>query len=85
MRLLQRQPEDAIRCIDMRIDLAARHGNKRMESEAWEQKARAYEQMDRTSDALGALKQSLAVSQRPEPYESLHRYLEDITNRKPFR
>lgn len=85
MRLLENKPSEALACIDRRIELAARHGNKRMESEAWEQKARAYEQMNRTADALGALKKSLAVSQRPEPYESLHRYLEDITSRKPFR
>ncbi len=85
LRLLEEKPEQALDCIDRRIELAARHGNKRMESEAWEQKARAFEQLNRTADALNALKKSLAVSQRPEPYESLHRYLEDITTRKPFK
>ncbi len=85
MHLIQSRTHDALQCIDHRIELAARHGNKHMESDAWEQKARTYEQMKRTDDALSALKKSLAVSQRPEPYESLHRYLEDIATRKPFR
>ncbi len=85
MHLVQGNPSDALNCIDQRVELAVRHGNKRMESEAWEQKARAFEQMKRTGEALSALKKSLAVSQRPEPYESLHRYLEDVATRKPFR
>ncbi|MEE9293631.1 MAG: tetratricopeptide repeat protein, partial [Phycisphaerae bacterium] len=85
MHLLESKPQDALGCIDKRIELAGRHGNKRMESQAWEQKARAYEQMKRTGEALEALKTSLAVSQRPEPYESLHRYLEEIAHRKPLR
>jgi hypothetical protein len=85
MHLLSGKPAEAIRCIDKRIELAARHGNKRMESQAWEQKARAFEQMKRTADALDALKKSVAVSQRPEPYESLHRYIEEITTKKSSR
>jgi serine/threonine protein kinase/Tfp pilus assembly protein PilF len=85
MHLLENEPTQAINAIDQRIELAARHGNRRMEAQAWEQKARAFEQLGQTNDALAALKTSLSVSQRPEPYESLHRYLADVASRKPFR
>lgn len=82
MHMMSDAPHEALDCIDKRIELAARHGNRRMESDAWEQKARAFEQMDQTHDALSAMKKSLAVSQQPDGHESLHRYIDDIaTNR----
>jgi tetratricopeptide (TPR) repeat protein len=74
----------ALGCIDQRIDLARRHGNNRMEAEAWEQKARAFEQMGQTEEAIKALKESVAISQRPAPYESLHVYLEEVCKRPAF-
>lgn len=84
MHLLDNHPDEAITNIDRRIELARRHGNQRMESMAWEQRARAFEQMKRTDEALKALKKSVEVSQRPAPYESLHRYLQEVTSHKPF-
>ncbi len=32
----------------------------------------------------GFLKRSFEVAQRPAPYESLHRYLEEVASRQPF-
>jgi tetratricopeptide (TPR) repeat protein/tRNA A-37 threonylcarbamoyl transferase component Bud32 len=77
MHLLAGEPESALPAIDKRIGLAQRHGNQRMEADAWGQKARAYEEMSLTSEALDALKSSVRISQRPAPYESLHRYLSE--------
>lgn len=74
----------ALACIAQRIDLARRHGNNRMEAEACEQKARAYEQMGQTDEAIKALKESVTISQRPAPYESLHVYLEEVCKRPAF-
>ena len=56
-----------------------------MEAEGWEQKARAYEKRRLTDQALECLKSSLEASQRPAPYESLHRYLQEISHRAAFR
>jgi len=84
MHLQQNKVSEAIACVDRRIDLARRHHNNRMEAEAWEQKARAYEQMDEKEEALKCLKRSFEVAQRPAPYESLHRYLEEVASRQPF-
>ncbi len=85
MYLLENRPSDALATIEKRIELARRHGNRRMESEGWEQKARAFEEMNHTTDALTALKKSVEISQRPAPYDSLHRYLEEVTSRTAFR
>ncbi|HEY3241861.1 MAG TPA: tetratricopeptide repeat protein [Phycisphaerae bacterium] len=83
MHLQQNHVQDALVCIDRRIDLARRHHNNRMEAEAWQQKARAYEQMDDKDEALKCFKRSIEVASRPAPYESLHRYLEEVANRAP--
>ena len=80
-----RDGEEALACIDQRIDLARRHHNNRMEADGWEQKARAFEQMEKSDEALRCLKRSIEISQRPPPYESLHRYLEEVSTRPPFR
>ena len=84
MRLIQERVDEALECIEKRVDLAQRHHNNRMEAEAWEQKARAFELINNTSAAMNCLKKSVEVSKRPAPFESLHRYLEEITSRKPF-
>jgi tetratricopeptide (TPR) repeat protein len=85
MHLQQDDLDAALACIERRVELARRHGNNRMEAEAWEQKARAYEKRRQTDRALECLKRSLEASQRPAPYESLHRYLEEIAHRAPLR
>ena len=56
-----------------------------MEAQAWEQRARAFEQLRRTDQALEALRRSLEVSQRPAPSESLHHYLQEVAHRTAFR
>ncbi|MFH0982070.1 MAG: tetratricopeptide repeat protein [Planctomycetota bacterium] len=85
MYLLTHREEEALVRIDQRIALARRHSNHRIEAEAWEQKAKAYEQIKKSDEALRCLKHSLELSQRPPPYESLHRYLEEVSKRDPFR
>jgi len=85
MYLRQNRAEDALATVEQRIGLARRHGNRRMEAQAWEQQARAFELIGRTDDALKALKKSVEISQQPAPYESLHRYLEEVTSRSAFR
>lgn len=77
MFLQSSDPEKALSAIDNRIELAQRHGNHRMEADAWEQKARAFECLDRTNDALAALRKSVEIARQPAPYESLHRYLSE--------
>ena|GEM_PF-906165 len=84
MYLLSQRVDEALRCTDQRIELARRHHNNHMEAQAWEQKAKAYEQIGNSDEALRCLKQSIALSQRPPPYESLHRYLEEVSKRTPF-
>ncbi len=84
MYLLTEQEEKALDYIIKRIELAQRHRNPRMEAQAWEQKAKAYEQMHKSDEALYCLKHSLELSQRPPPYESLHRYLAEVSKRTPF-
>ncbi len=84
MYLRTRSLEDALASIDHRINLARRHDNNRMEAEAWEQKARAYELMGQSDKAMTALKQSVEVSQRPAPHESLHVYLAEVCKRPAF-
>ena len=84
MYLRQDNVDAALGCIDQRIELARRHGNNRMEAQAWEQKARAYEIKQQTDQALDCLKRSLEISKRPPPYESLHRYLEEVASRRAF-
>ncbi len=81
-QLMQDRPRDALKHIDKRIELAHRHGNRRMEAEAWEQKARAFETMHQAGDALEALKKSVVLSQQPPAYESLHRLMEGTHARK---
>jgi tetratricopeptide (TPR) repeat protein len=85
MYLQARRLGDALDSIDHRIDLARRHDNNRMEAEAWEQKARAFELMGQSAKAMSALKRSLEVSQRPAPHESLHVYLAEVCRRPAFR
>ena len=85
MYLLTHRVDEALRCADQRIELARRHHNNHMEAEAWEQKAKAYEQIDKSDEALRCLKHSIKLSQQPPPYESLHRYLEEVSKRTPFR
>lgn len=85
MHLLTGRPEAALAAIDQRIDLACRHDNHRMEAEAWEQKARAFELLGQTDKALTALKRSVEISQRPSPHESLHVYLAEVCRRPAFR
>jgi tetratricopeptide (TPR) repeat protein/tRNA A-37 threonylcarbamoyl transferase component Bud32/TolB-like protein len=85
MHLLTGRVEAALTCIDQRIELARRHRNNRMEAEAWEQKAKAYEANGQSDEALRCLKHSVEVAQRPPPFESLHRYLEEVSKRPPFR
>ena len=84
MYLLSQRVDEALRCTDQRIELARRHHNNHMEAQAWEQKAKAYEQIGKSDEALRCLKQSIKLSQRPPPYESLHRYLEEVSKRTPF-
>ncbi|NOT01309.1 MAG: tetratricopeptide repeat protein [Phycisphaerales bacterium] len=79
------RPDDALGSIDKRIDLARRHGNRRMEAHAWSQKARAFEQLNRKDDALDALRKSIDISQQPALYDSLHRYLNEATSRTDVR
>jgi tetratricopeptide (TPR) repeat protein/tRNA A-37 threonylcarbamoyl transferase component Bud32 len=43
--------EEAVRCADRRIELAAKHGNVRMESAAWAQKAKALKLAGRTAES----------------------------------
>ncbi|MCH7719722.1 MAG: tetratricopeptide repeat protein [Planctomycetes bacterium] len=75
---------EALESVDQRIDLARRHDNQRMEAAGWEQKARVYELMKDTDQALVCLKHSVDVSQHPVPHESLHRYLGVLADRTPF-
>jgi len=81
MYLRHDRANDALPCIDKRLELARRHGNKRIELEAWKQKAEAYEKLNRLTDQVDALKKCLEIEQRPSPYESLHRYLQGVTTR----
>ncbi len=74
----------AMHAIDKRLELAIKHGNQRMEAEAWEQKAKAHELAGSKDDAVRCLKRSIEISQRPVPHESLNRYLSEITKRPPF-
>jgi serine/threonine protein kinase/Tfp pilus assembly protein PilF len=85
MYVAQGDLDRALRCTDKRIEVAARHTNNRMEAEGWTQKARIFEKMGQTEKAVSCLKKSVEVSQRPAPYESLHRYLEEVTNRPSFK
>ncbi len=85
MYLRQGRAERALETIGERIEVACRHGNRRMEAEAWEQKARAFEMLNRTDEAIKALKKSFEIAQRPGPHQSLHRYLEEVTSRTAFR
>ena len=84
MYLLTDRVDEALRSIDQRIGLAGKHHNNHMEAEAWEQKAKAYERIGRSDEALQCLKHSIELSQQPPPYESLHRYLEEVSARSPF-
>ncbi len=81
MYIQQQRLAEAMATVDHRIDVTHRHGNRRMEAQAWEQKAKIFELSESTSDALQALKRSLEISQQPAPCESLHRYLHDVTSR----
>ncbi|UCG17454.1 MAG: tetratricopeptide repeat protein [Phycisphaerales bacterium] len=85
MYLQTRRLSEALASIDQRIDLARRHDNNRMEAQAWEQKARAYELMGQSNEAMRALKRSVEISQRPAPHDSLHVYLEEVCKRPAFR
>lgn len=85
MYLRHDRPKDALPCVDKRIELAKRHGNKRIELEAWKQKAEAYEMLNCLTDQVDALKKCLDIEQRPSPYESLHRYLQGVTTRQSAR
>lgn len=85
MYLLTNRVDEAMESINQRIELAKRHHNNHMEAEAWEQKAKAHEKLDQSDEALRCLKRSLELSHRPPPYESLHRYLEEVSKRTPFQ
>lgn len=78
------QPKEALEAIEKRRELARRHGNRRMEASAWEQKAHAHEKAGRTDQAMKCLQTSLQVSQRAAPFEDLRRYLEEVVSRTPF-
>jgi tetratricopeptide (TPR) repeat protein len=71
LHLRQQAPESAFECIEKRIDLAKRHGNRHMEAAAWEQKARAYELTNRKDVAMECLRKSFELQQRKDPYESV--------------
>ena len=62
MHLQMSKFTDALAAVDRRIDLARRHGNNRMEAEAWEQKARAHERLGQRDEALAALRHSLQIA-----------------------
>ena len=85
MYVLTGHLERALGCTDQRIQLAHQHRNHHMEAEAWEQKAKVYELLHRSDEALQCLKHSVELAQRPPPFESLHRYLEEVSKRTPFR
>ncbi len=85
MHLQSSDPEQALVAVEKRIELAQRHGNCRMEADAWEQKARAYECLDCTNEALSALRRSVEIARQPAPYESLHRYLNEADEPKQSR
>jgi tetratricopeptide (TPR) repeat protein len=71
LHLKQQSPESAFDCIEKRIDLARRHGNRHMEAAAWEQKARAYELTDQKDVAMECLRKSFDLQQRKDPYEKI--------------
>lgn len=85
MYLQEGDVDRAMDAIDKRLELAQKHHNQRMEASAWEQKAKAHEQAGAKDEAFRCLKRSLEVSQRPDPHESLSRYLNEITKRESFR
>ncbi|MCB9850427.1 MAG: tetratricopeptide repeat protein [Phycisphaerales bacterium] len=84
MYLQEKNIERAMQCIDQRLALAQKHNNHRMESEAWEQKAKAHELAGEKDAAFACLKKSIEVSQKPPPEESLHRHLSMIAKKQPF-
>lgn len=58
--------EEAVRCADRRIALAAKHGNARMESAAWAQKAKALKLAGRTAEASKCLGAAQTAETRAE-------------------
>ena len=81
LHLQRHDPAAALQSVEKRLELARKHGNRRMEAAAWEQRARAYEQMQSTDEALNSLKQAVEVSQRPAPFDDMRLYLAEIMKR----
>ncbi len=71
LHLQRKEPAMTLKYADQRIDLARRHANRHMEASAWEQKARAYEQMSRKDEAMDCLRKSFELQQTKSPYEAL--------------
>lgn len=84
LHLLRDRVDAALQGIEERIKLAQRHKNRRIESAAWEQKARAYEIAGQTETAVDCLRKSFEISRRDVPAGDLYEYLEAIARRIPF-
>jgi serine/threonine-protein kinase len=85
LHLQRHDPQAALDSVDKRLELARKHGNRRMEAAAWEQRARAHEQMGTTEKALDSLKQAIEVSQRPAPFDDMRLYLAQIMKRSSLK
>lgn len=65
MNLRRRLFDEAMRCVDKRIDLAERHANRSMESAAWRQKAVVLRLMGRSEEARRCWRRSCEMRSEP--------------------
>ncbi len=79
MYLQEGKTDPAIEAIDQRLKLAQKHNNRRMEADAWEQKARAHELAGEKDNAVQCLKRSIEIAQQPHPHQSLYKHLAETT------
>ncbi|HEY3245833.1 MAG TPA: tetratricopeptide repeat protein [Phycisphaerae bacterium] len=65
MYLKRGRIDDAIHCVQRRIETAAAQKNVSAEAEAWEQMAKALEKAGRTMEAMDALRNAYKTSRKP--------------------
>ncbi len=79
MYLQEGKTDSALDAINQRLTLAQKHNNRRMEADAWEQKARAHELAGEKDSAVQCLKRSIEITQQPHPHQSLYKHLAETT------
>ncbi len=70
LHLKRGRAQQALPHIDQRIELAQKHKNRRMESAAWEQRARAYELLADMKEAMTCMRRALDVAQKHAPADA---------------